>query len=414
MSMSQPCPQAPPFVNLTHSILSGGNFTQHNQIYNVRNGERAGYARLVEHVAPAALHDSGHIVDPPKCHPNTRVAIIQTIIDWASGTTADNGVNQKPLMWLNGGAGAGKSAIARSVAERCSEDGLLLGTFFFGTADPTRNHVGKLVATLAYQMCIILPQFRDVVATAIEDDPLVFSRALSTQFTTLVLRPLSIILANYSGITQIPHLIIIDGLDECSASIDSQRELLFTLQEVTSSTALIRFLVCSRLEIHLNSAFGLPRIANILHKIFLDDDDYSAAEDIRVYLEDKFKEIRDGHVFKHTLPDIWPEPETIRVLVYKSSGQFIYAATVVRYVQSPRHRPHQRLDAVLNLRPTFKDLPFTELDALYRHIISKAHDVPAVLDILAIPALYGRSLVNTVEILLELNQGDVEVILADL
>ncbi|KAF9552234.1 hypothetical protein CPC08DRAFT_599256, partial [Agrocybe pediades] len=110
-----------------------------------------------------ALHDSGHVVDPPKCHLNTRVAIIQTIIDWASGTTADKGVNQKPLMWLNGGAGAGKSAIARSVAERCSEDGLLLGTFFFGTADPTRNHVSKLVATLAYQMCIILPQFRDVV-----------------------------------------------------------------------------------------------------------------------------------------------------------------------------------------------------------------------------------------------------------
>ncbi|KAF9553058.1 hypothetical protein CPC08DRAFT_646102, partial [Agrocybe pediades] len=290
----------------------------------------AGYVRLYENVATAAWHDSVHDMDPPKCHPNTRMAIIQNIIDWSQGKVKE--LSGKAILWLKGPAGAGKSAIARSVAERCSDEGLLLGTFFFGGADSTRNHVGKLVATLSYQISIFLPEFRDAVTAFIENDPLIFDRSIGTQFTALIIHPLSIALANPpAASTATPRLIIIDGLDECS-SIDSQHNLLFTLQEVTDSTSLIRFLVCSRPESHLNSTFGLPRMVLILYNIFLGDD-YAASEDIRVYLEDKFKQIKEGHVFKRGLPDPWPTPEMVDTLVDKSSGQFIYAATVIRYVK---------------------------------------------------------------------------------
>ncbi|KAF9545178.1 hypothetical protein CPC08DRAFT_769913 [Agrocybe pediades] len=411
--MSEPGPRAPPLPNLSHSILVNPSFTQHNQIYNIRNGERAGFARLLQNAAPNALYDSGHVVDPPKCHPNTRVAIIQTVIDWSSGTIVDEEMNVKRILWLKGGAGAGKSAIARSVAEQCSKEGLLLGTFFFGAADTTRNHVGGLVATLSYQICRVLPELREMVTSLIEDDPLVFSRTLTAQFTDLIIRPLSTIFPKHSGTTHIPRLIIIDGLDECNANIDSQTDLLLTLQEVTSATPFIRFFVCSRPESHLNSAFSSPRMATISYKIFLDDH-YSARKDIELYLEDRFREIKEGHAFKYKLPTTWPRPEIISNLAYKSSGQFIYASTVVRYVESPRHRPDQRLDAVLNLRPPFKDLPFTELDALYRHIISKAEDPSTVLDILAFPVLYAAFYVTNIEKILQLEEGGVEVMLADL
>ncbi|KAF9542796.1 hypothetical protein CPC08DRAFT_589931, partial [Agrocybe pediades] len=275
-----------------------------------------------------ALHDSVDNVDPPKCHPNTRVAVMQTIHDWTLGKPEE--LSGKPILWLKGGAGAGKSAIARSVAERCSDEGLLLGTFFFGAADSTRNHVGKLVATLSYQISVILPGFRDMVAAFIEDDPLIFGHSISTQFTTLIIRPLSIVLANRSTTSSAtPCLIIIDGLDECSA-VNSQQDLLLNLQEVTNTTTLVRFLVCSRPESHLNIAFSLLQMATILYKIFLDND-YSAREDIQVYLEDKFKEIKEGHLFKHMLPDPWPTFGMVFDLVRRSSEQFIYAATVVRY-----------------------------------------------------------------------------------
>ena len=35
------------------------------------------------------------------------------------------------IMWVNGAAGTGKSAIAQTIAERCHNLGLLLSSFFF-------------------------------------------------------------------------------------------------------------------------------------------------------------------------------------------------------------------------------------------------------------------------------------------
>ncbi|KAF4618507.1 hypothetical protein D9613_009760 [Agrocybe pediades] len=418
ISMSQPHPHVNPLMNLTNSIVSGGTYIQH---ITVQNGESAGYTRLLGNVAASAMHDSIQVVDPPKCHPNTRVAIMQSIIDWAKGV-ADAEINQKSIIWLNGGAGAGKSAIARSVAERCNEQGLLLGSFFFAARDATRNHVGGLVATICYQMCKVLPGFRDMVSLSISNDPLIFKSSISTQLATLVINPLSsTISANHLGKANIPLLIIIDGLDECSKSTEQknvdecggtmdQKSLLLALQEATRSMPHVRFLVCSRPENHINAAFGLPRMSGALFKIFLGDD-YAAHEDIRLYLEDKFKEIKNGHVFKHTLPATWPTAQTIGQLLVKSSGQFIYASTVIRYIESPRHRPHQRLEALFNLRPAFKDLPFTQLDALYRHIITQAGNPSKVLDIIAFTMMYGCFLCRfpAIEALLQLEEGDVEV-----
>ncbi|KAF9553247.1 hypothetical protein CPC08DRAFT_237090 [Agrocybe pediades] len=401
------------FVHFEKSIVSNGTFTQHNhhidnRHYTFRSGENAGYATLQDNVAAAAIHDSIHVVDPPKCHPNTRVAIMQSIIDWAKGV-ADEKINQKSMIWLNGGAGAGKSAIARSVAERSVEQSLLLGSFFFATGDATRNHVGGLVATLCYQICRILPRFREMVTALIANDPLIFKSSISTQLTALIINPLSgIISANHSGTTNIPRLIIIDGLDECSETMD-QKNLLLALQEATQSMPHIRFLVCSRPEKHINAAFGLPQMAHIFFKIFLGDD-YDADKDIRLYLEDKFNEIKEGHLYKHMLPAAWPTYKMIYDLVRKSSGMFIYASTVIRYIESPGHKPHQRLEAVFNLRPAFKDLPFTQLDALYRHIITKAEDPSKVLDVLAFPLLYSNFPITVIEVLLQLEQDDVEAL----
>ncbi|KAF9553077.1 hypothetical protein CPC08DRAFT_246480 [Agrocybe pediades] len=411
--MAQSTTPVPPLISLSHSIVAGGTFTQHiNENHYTCSGERRGYVRLLENVATSALHDSVENVDPPKCHPNTRVAIIDNIRDWTSGT--NEGLTGKPILWLKGGAGAGKSAIARSVAERCSGEGLLLGAFFFNAGDMSRNHVGKLVATLSYQISLVLPEFRDTVATFIEEDPLIFGRSIRTQISTLIIRPLSAVLAKCSDTTSsaMPRLIIIDGLDECS-DINSQQDLLLTLQEVTGTTTLIRFLVCCRPESHLNNTFGLPHMVPIIYKIFLDNN-YAASHDIRVYLEDKFKQIKAGHSFKHLLPGPWPTPEMVDTLVDKSSGQFIYAATVIKYVKSSSHRPDERLNAIFQLRPPFKDLPFTELDALYQLIIFKAEDRPTVLDILAFPTLYGGFRVQYIEAILQLGQGGVEVSLADL
>ncbi len=82
--------------------------------------------KLLEHIAPGAFHDSAERRDPPKCHPHTREAVNRDILEWAQ-----NPYNLRLLMWIYGPAGAGKSAIMQTIAERCAELGILAGSFFF-------------------------------------------------------------------------------------------------------------------------------------------------------------------------------------------------------------------------------------------------------------------------------------------
>jgi hypothetical protein len=65
-------------------------------------------------------------------------------------------------------------------------------------------------------------------------------------------------------------------------------------------------------------------------------------------------------------------------------GQFIYASAVIHYVSSIRHKPMDRLDVALGIRPPQRELPFAELDALYAHILANVEDVERVLDILSV------------------------------
>lgn len=132
------------------------------------------------------------------------------------------------------------------------------------------------------------------------------------------------------------------------------------------------------------------------------------------------------------IPATWPSPQTINSLVQKASGQFIYASTVIRYVDSAQHRPVERLDAVLRISNPVGDLiSFAELDCVYRHVFASVHNIKTVLRILG-ALLFGqrlhskKSASGTMELaipitdprfleeLLSLNRGDVYFALGDL
>ena len=106
----------------------------------------------MEEVSPNAFYDSDDRPDTPQCHPNTRVAVISRIIDWATGIVETDA----SWLWLYGPAGAGKTAIARKVAELFAEHELLLASFLFFRSDPKRIGVQPLVIFLMYVLlCVI-------------------------------------------------------------------------------------------------------------------------------------------------------------------------------------------------------------------------------------------------------------------
>jgi hypothetical protein len=66
--------------------------------------------------------------------------------------------------------------------------------------------------------------------------------------------------------------------------------------------------------------------------------------------------------------------------VQAGSGQFVYVATVYKYVSEPRASPVQRLKTVLNWTPEQVTRPFEALDMLYRNILLSAKEAYEAVD----------------------------------
>ena len=375
---------------------------------------KAAFNLLNSATAHGALHDSGQRFDPPKCHPNTRVAVLDRIMIWAED--GEDG-EEAQIMWMFGPVGTGKSAIAQTIAERCLAAGLLLAAFFFSRSDPTRNHPGSLVATLAYQIRAKIPEFADLIEKSISQDPLIFTKSFETQLLTLIVKPLQTMAASETlKNTPSPQLIIIDGLDECHDSAAQSNIVAVISQALQTYKIPLKILIASRPEQAISFAFNSINHMNLTTRLPLDDT-YLPHRDIRVLLESKFNRIKATHPMKAYIPASWPTQQTIDNLVQRSSGQFIYASTLVNFISSNKHRPTDRLEIALGLHPPRRQLPFVELDALYAQILSSVEDIEATLLVLSYIILtpsYYASFVSNVEQFFDLPSGEVYLILSEL
>jgi hypothetical protein len=321
------------------------------------------------------------------------------------------------VMWIFGLVGTGKSAIAQTIAERCLAAGLLLAAFFFSRSDPTRNHPGSLVATLAYQIRANIVAFGDLIENYISQDPLLFTKSFETQLLTLIIKPLQTLAA--SGTLKdksSPQLIIIDGLDECHDSAAQSNIVAVISRALQNYKIPLKILIASRPEQTISFAFNSINHMNLTTRLPLDKT-YLPQRDIRVLLEDKFNHIKATHPMKAYIPASWPTQQTIDNVVERSSGQFIYVSTLVNFISSIRHRPTDRLEIALGLHPPRRQLPFVELDALYAQILSSIEDIEATLQILSYIILtptYYCGYVSNVELFFGLPEGEVYLILGEL
>ncbi|KAF8815014.1 hypothetical protein BYT27DRAFT_6854157 [Phlegmacium glaucopus] len=355
--------------------IQGGTFVQ-----TTASPTSEGFKSLHANIATGAFHDSGERFGAPKCHPNTRKAVLAEIMQWIQDIE-----ESEDVLWLSGSAGAGKSAIVQTIAEMCAKLGLLIASFFFSRVSQSRNDKKHLIASIAYQLALSIPATRTYIEAAVQSDPAIFHKSLGTQMETLIIRPLkdTCAVVDPAVTKKWPRLIVIDGLDECNDGSD--RSVQSSIIRVLSK-ALLRIplplilLVASRPEPHIRNTFNILNKSQVSRHIVLDDS-YEPDADIKAFLLSRFEDIKENHPLAYYIPESWPSTGIIHRLVRKSSGQFIYASTVMTYLRSLNHRPMKRLDVIMGLIPVDGDMPYKELDALYSHILSRVDDLSITLKI---------------------------------
>ena len=370
---------------------------------------------LLREISHGALHNSDERFDPPKCHPNTRLAVLSDIMKWIKW----EGDLKSFIMWVYGPAGNGKSAIAQTIAEMCEEEMILLASFFFSRNSAWRNTVKPLIATIAYQIAFNLPSVRDAINGAVERDPSIFFKSLAVQLKYLIVEPLQpLIEAGFFNEPTSRRLVVIDGLDECS-DLMAQRNIVEVLANAQQEHKLpLIFLFTSRPEHHISVAF--KALSSVTTHISLTQS-YLLDKDIHLFLTDRFVQIKSTHPLRAYIPSQWPLPDILKQLIKQSSGQFIYASTIMDYVSSIQHNPLDRLDIILGIRPPPNriDLPFAQLDALYMQILFDVDDVGPILEILAVLVLSTPNFpmdwsLSQVGEFLSFDPGEVESYLGDL
>ncbi|KAF5336083.1 hypothetical protein D9611_006232 [Ephemerocybe angulata] len=396
-----PTPQEQGFFNNARNV-SVGHFSYINAEGQLRQGS-TGWEQLVKETSVNALHNSAARFDPPKCDEDTRVELIREITTWIEDRNSPT-----QLLCMTGAAGSGKSALQQTIAEDCEAKGILAASFFFNVGDTTRNNVSGLIPTIAYQLGKRNDALRRMMGIVVEDDTLIFKQTLKTQIERLILDPVARLLSAKS--VGLPYAILIDGLDECN-EVDGQRELLHAIHDsFLQRQSPFRIILTSRPEQAILRALA-PGELLCGGKVYLIrlSDDYDATSDIRLTVRRNLERIGRQQRWQHA----WFTEEDVESIVKAASGQYIYAATAIRYISEPRRLPVESLQAIRSIqsgKPHDGNNPLAPLDSLYTLILTAAReayegiDTNMKRDFLLILRVYLT--INTINLNLDINRQD--------
>ncbi|KAF5344824.1 hypothetical protein D9756_011101 [Leucocoprinus leucothites] len=352
------------FAGSNRFEIKGGTFIE-NETVNVHHHPSfdPGFDKLQAASLPQAMHNSS-ARDPPRCFPGTREEHLRTITSWGRGEWEDTRIR---LLWMQGPAGVGKSAIAQTWVEALK--GKLGTTFFFSRANHW-NDPNKLIPTIAYQLATKYPSYREAVCATIVRDPFVLQKSISTQFQELLVEPLRELSSEDRDASD-SVVVIIDGLDECDGleAQDAIVEVIIT--SIAEGTSPFRWAFFTRPEPNIVASFSSSKARDLCWYLTLPVS-RDADKDIEAYFRDGFRTIRA----RYRIPEVvrWPEEEDILRLVDQSAGLFVYGASAMRFITlgPGLPGPEERLKALLEIGNNTSQ-PLSKLDQLYLLIM---HQIP--------------------------------------
>jgi hypothetical protein len=239
----------------------------------------------------------------------------------------------------------------------------------------------------------------------VEENPSILDRSLSVQLQALIIEPYR---RCAGGVNLV---IVIDGLDECAVQAVQQEILRAIGKCLHGHTLHLRFFIASRPEPHIREILRSPCLERVHQPLNI----RQSFDDVEKYFVDEFTRIHaEHHETMATVPTPWPSSNVIFNLVQKSSGYFIYASTVISFIDDKNFRPTDRLEVILGLAKPELGSPFAALDELYIQILSNVPARPHFLEILAVIAAGFFLEVDHIEQLLGMKPGDLRLTLRGL
>jgi len=309
-------------------------------------------------IAKGASFDSHMEEHNAKCLANTRVELLHHIMEWSKDR------NGKPIFWLNGMAGTGKSTIARTVAELFANKCQLGASFFFKKGEGDRGNATRFFTTIARDLAVYIPGIIPSIRKAINANASIFEKTLKDQFKQLILQPLT--QASHALSHSLKFVVIIDALDECEREEDVRVILQLLARTKDVGPISLRVFVTSRPELPIRLGFKQMSDGTyqdlILHEVSRE----IVERDIALFLEHTLGKIRE----QRSLSSDWPSKEQVQILVQMATPLFIFADTACRYIGDTRDNPQKRLDIMLQ----YQKRKVSQLDRTYLPVLNQLFD----------------------------------------
>jgi hypothetical protein len=240
-----------------------------------------------------------------------------------------------------------------------------------------------------------------------EENPELHTKSMAVQLQSLIVDSFQ----SLSSLPQCSYLVIIDGLDECHDKATQQSILQLLCKASTDHKLPLRFLIGSRPESHIRSSFDRESLYAITRRVVLDEK-FDPERDIKVFLQDGFAKICAQNPILSHAEHLWPGEGIIDLFVQRSSGQFIYAATVLKFVAADFCSPKKQLALVLKPDPS----AFSDLDQLYIQILSVYPSTVNVVQVLGIIMAFDDDDLTpeVIEDILEMEEGELKLVLRGL
>src|ERR1700722_15871701 len=306
---------------------------------------------------------SGYYVPP--CMRGTRQWLVESIHRWLDGQQAPN------ILWLSGSPGSGKSTIASTLVSQFGELGG--SSFFFKRGDNALDDPAALWRPVAFDLARKDSFFAERLIENLNEGRVDPARAdIAKHFKYLIEDPLAVSLEKRqaTGAIRSP-VVVLDALDECGSdpSQSKQRQIFMdTLIKWSRLHPSFKLVITSR-DQNITRSFR-----EVCHHIPIATGNlvsHETGRDMQTFFERRFADIASQYPSLQS----WPGLSIIRQLTDRAAGMFIWAETVIGFLdQGP---PKDQLDLILG--GAFRE-EGDVIDQLYEQILRYSFRNAKVLD----------------------------------